>query len=324
MATDQESYYSILSVPKTATQDDIKKAYRKEALKWHPDKNPDDKEAATKKFKEISEAYQVLSDAKKKEIYDKYGKEGLTDDGPSRPSHSARRTASARFPGTRRTASARGCQCNCSGTRDHPHHLDDDDDDDDDFFTFVFKDPEEVFREFFGGRDPFVDIVGSIMGNVFGHSSRHAHVHHHHPYQRPGSHHHHRQVASVPSSSSRSHRHGQRGQVAVIQQTQDPFASLLGPLAMSPFMGSSMMSSSLFGGDPFGGLLGGFGGGRGMSSFSSFSSGGNFGSVRSSSTSTSIVNGRRIVTKKVREGGTETVTVETDGVITSRTVRQLA
>jgi len=69
-------YYSLLEVQKTATPDEIKKAYRKQALRYHPDKNPGDA-AAEKKFKEISEAYEVLSDAKKREMYDRYGKEGM-------------------------------------------------------------------------------------------------------------------------------------------------------------------------------------------------------------------------------------------------------
>jgi DnaJ-class molecular chaperone len=55
-------YYKVLEVSKNATTAEIKKAYRKLALKWHPDKNQDNIEDATKKFKEISEAYEVLSD----------------------------------------------------------------------------------------------------------------------------------------------------------------------------------------------------------------------------------------------------------------------
>ncbi|HRD55991.1 MAG TPA: molecular chaperone DnaJ [Parachlamydiaceae bacterium] len=69
-------YYDILEIQKSATADEIKKAYRKQALKYHPDKNPGDKEAE-KRFKEISEAYEVLSDDKKRELYDRYGKEGV-------------------------------------------------------------------------------------------------------------------------------------------------------------------------------------------------------------------------------------------------------
>lgn len=74
-------YYKILEVDKNADDKELKKAYRKLSLKWHPDKNPNNKEAAEKKFKEISEAYGVLSDAKKRDIYNKFGKDGLNNNG---------------------------------------------------------------------------------------------------------------------------------------------------------------------------------------------------------------------------------------------------
>lgn len=76
-------YYGILGVGKSATDAELKKAYRKLAVKWHPDKNPDNQEEATKKFKEISEAYDVLSDPEKREVYDRYGEEGLKSGIPS-------------------------------------------------------------------------------------------------------------------------------------------------------------------------------------------------------------------------------------------------
>jgi molecular chaperone DnaJ len=74
------NYYDILDVKKDATKEQIKKAYRKQALKYHPDRNPDDKQAEAK-FKEVSEAYEVLNDEKKKSIYDQYGEEGLKGSG---------------------------------------------------------------------------------------------------------------------------------------------------------------------------------------------------------------------------------------------------
>ncbi|XP_009781784.1 uncharacterized protein [Nicotiana sylvestris] len=70
-------YYKVLQVDKNANDDDLKKAYRKLAMKWHPDKNPNNKKEAEAKFKQISEAYEVLSDPQKRAIYDQYGEEGL-------------------------------------------------------------------------------------------------------------------------------------------------------------------------------------------------------------------------------------------------------
>ena len=69
-------YYEILEIERSASQEEIKKAYRKMALKYHPDRNPDDKEAE-EKFKIVNEAYQVLSDEEKRSVYDRYGKSGL-------------------------------------------------------------------------------------------------------------------------------------------------------------------------------------------------------------------------------------------------------
>ena len=67
-----EDYYQVLGIDKKASADEIKKVYRKLALKWHPDKNPNNK-AAEEKFKKISEAYAVLSDAEKRQKYDQFG-----------------------------------------------------------------------------------------------------------------------------------------------------------------------------------------------------------------------------------------------------------
>lgn len=76
-----KDYYDILGIEKGASEDDIKKAYRKQALRYHPDKNKSP--GAEDKFKEIAEAYDVLSDPKKKDIYDRYGEDGLKGGGPS-------------------------------------------------------------------------------------------------------------------------------------------------------------------------------------------------------------------------------------------------
>jgi molecular chaperone DnaJ len=68
-----KDYYEVLGLDKNASEDDIKKAYRHLAKKWHPDANPDNKKEAEEKFKEIGEAYSVLSDPQKKKNYDQFG-----------------------------------------------------------------------------------------------------------------------------------------------------------------------------------------------------------------------------------------------------------
>jgi len=82
-----KSYYQILGVGKDASAEAIKKAYRKLAMKYHPDRNQGDAEAE-EKFKEAAEAYEVLSDLQKRRIYDAYGKEGLRNSGYSGPGSS--------------------------------------------------------------------------------------------------------------------------------------------------------------------------------------------------------------------------------------------
>lgn len=83
-----KNYYKVLGVERNATPQQIKKAYRKLAMKWHPDRNTENKKEAESMFKEIGEAYSVLSDAKKKKVYDMHGEDGVTSHfGPHSGSH---------------------------------------------------------------------------------------------------------------------------------------------------------------------------------------------------------------------------------------------
>jgi len=108
-----KDYYKILGISKGASDDEIKKAYRKMALKYHPDKNKSP--GAEEKFKEIAEAYEILSDKKKRDIYDKYGEEGLSGRG--------------------------GLGGGGGGGANFTNHK--------------FEDPREIFKNFFGTNNPF-------------------------------------------------------------------------------------------------------------------------------------------------------------------------
>ena len=79
MATHKRDYYEVLGVPQSASEEDIKKAFRKLALEYHPDRNKDD--GASEKFKEFNEAYQVLTDPKKRAAYDRFGHAGVAENG---------------------------------------------------------------------------------------------------------------------------------------------------------------------------------------------------------------------------------------------------
>lgn len=79
-----KDYYKILGVSRDASEDDIKRAYKKLALKHHPDRNKDRPDAKVK-FQELGEAFEVLSDKQKKTVYDQYGEEGLKGGGPPPP-----------------------------------------------------------------------------------------------------------------------------------------------------------------------------------------------------------------------------------------------
>nr|GMC90104.1 DnaJ homolog subfamily B member 13-like [Ipomoea batatas] len=122
-------YYKILQVDRTAKDDDLKKAYRKLAMKWHPDKNPNNKREAEAKFKQISEAYDVLSDPQKRAVYDQYGEEGLK--GQFQP------PGAGGFPSSSDASNAS--------------------------FRFNPRSADDIFSEFFGFTSPFGGGMGDIV-----------------------------------------------------------------------------------------------------------------------------------------------------------------
>ncbi|XP_077555107.1 dnaJ heat shock protein family (Hsp40) member B6 mrj isoform X1 [Haemaphysalis longicornis] len=282
-------YYAILIIPRNASTDDIKKAYRKLALKWHPDKNPDKKEEAERRFKEISEAYEVLSDDKKRKVYDRYGKEGLN-------------------------GSAGGMRAGARHNHHHHHHYNGgglggmggffEEGFAAPFFSFTFRDPEEVFREFFGTDSFHMFFDNPYTATTAGRQPQH-HLHNQARHSPLLSHH----RANVEGAGRRAAArnrflHGHYPAAAV--NRRDEFFPLSGfPI---PNLG-------------FPDIFGGFDGFTSVTT-STFSTelGAMRPGVRKTSTSTRFVNGKKIETRKVMENGVETVTVHEDGVLTKKTI----
>eukprot|EP01134_Creolimax_fragrantissima_P006949 CFRG6949T1 len=151
-----KNYYEILGVPKGTTDDSqLKKAYRKLAMKYHPDKHKEgNQEAATKKFQEISEAYDVLSDKEKRQIYDMYGEEGLKAGAGSAPGGAGNMPGGS-FPGGGKSFSF--STGNGGG------------------YQFSSQDAENIFAQFFGGGMPGMSGMSGMRSrsskNPFGNDS---------------------------------------------------------------------------------------------------------------------------------------------------------
>ncbi|MEK7188812.1 MAG: DnaJ C-terminal domain-containing protein, partial [Patescibacteria group bacterium] len=130
MAT-KSDFYEILGISKSSSSDEIKKAYRKQALAWHPDRHANDKDEAERRFKEINEAYQVLSDTQKRQAYDQFGHDAFSPGGGFRGTPGFGGTGPFTYTYT------------TSGEGGSP------------FEGFDFEDPFEIFEQFFGGGSPF-------------------------------------------------------------------------------------------------------------------------------------------------------------------------
>jgi len=263
-------YYEVLGLKVDAEQIEIKKAYRRQALKWHPDKNPQNKEESEKMFKKIAEAYEVLSDEDKRKLYDVHGESGVKNGA------------------TNASTSSYGCSSHHSAFHPryhHHHHHHHQFPHSSPFDDYTFRSPFDVFKEFFGGQDPFQHFFAR----------------------------------------------GHRDPFADFAMFPDPFDDLFaGPISRRPRhamvsrhaggnFGAHNFFEHHFHFDPFAEAD------ESRSKCSTtiqFSSGGpgKQAAVRRTSTSTKVIDGKKVVTKKTTENGSETVEVHEDGILKERSV----
>lgn len=262
--------YSVLEVPRSASADDIRRAYKRLALKNHPDKNPNDA-AAAERFKEVSNAYEVLSDEAKRRLYDAGGMDAV-ERGSAAPPEPA-------FGQARSEARAGQFRGGGGGRRPEDFMFSHEDFYGDDFghphggqraqhghqshhhsrHHFAFSDPFEIFAAMFGAAHPFADDP------FFG------------------------------GGAPRGAQHRSAGRTGAARAPQDPFEAMMGGM-----FGGGMFGGGIFGGGPSAMLMhDGFGSGGSSMMFSSSSFGGGPGGGQSVSQSTTIRNGRK-VTKTVR------------------------
>ncbi len=130
----KSDYYDILGISKDSSAEEIKRAYRKQALEWHPDKHKYNKEVAEKRFKEINQAYQILSDSEKRRAYDQFGHTAFSPGGA--PGFGT----AGPFGQTGRWGPFTYTYTSTGGSP---------------FAGFDFGDPFEIFEQFFSGASPF-------------------------------------------------------------------------------------------------------------------------------------------------------------------------
>ncbi|XP_020138790.1 dnaJ homolog subfamily B member 8 [Microcebus murinus] len=247
------TYYQVLGVPPAASAEDIKKAYRKLALRWHPDKNPSLKEEAEKRFKQVSEAYEVLSDSKRRAAYDRTGCDTWRAGGGG--------------SGGGGRGGGRGGGPNVPyGGGGSPFEA-----------GYSFRNPEDIFREFFGGLDPFsFDFWDSPLGGGGGRASG--------------------------GGGGRASGNGGRGLRGAFSAGFGEFPAFMEAFSSFDAPGRGGGSRTAFSSASFGGSAGGSSG------------------FRSVMSSTEVVNGHKVTTKRVVENGQERVEVEEDGQLKSVTI----
>lgn len=248
------NYYEVLEIEPRASRQEVKKAYHKQALKWHPDKNPSQRDEAEIRFKLVAEAYEVLSNDNKRLVFDQYGEEGVKNNSNQ---HNMSSTNSR---------SSGSCKYNFQGLFQDS--------------TYMFHDPFELFR------------------NVFGQDINHIHQHLH----QQQLHRHHLNM----NGHNHNHHHPS---MAMMMDDMNLNTNLM--FNNNMLHSSSSNSSSSFG----------------QSGFHSHSMPSNNtanmmqGAMsRSSSTSTSIINGRSVTRQVVVENGNTTEIVIENGVVTQKTV----